>query len=86
MLVYYNPEELQKLSLKEFIKRYILISEKVDLVKSRSVSQDIVAQVSQMFDLYEAEMDRRREEGDLDDDDIDDIYEQAYFEIEEDRN
>lgn len=73
--IYFESDKLKDLSNIELIKRQNELSKKLALVQKKYFSKEMIEQLNQMYDLYTAELDRRYEEDLIDDDEIEEIFE-----------
>lgn len=73
--IYFENDKLKDLSNAELIKKHKQINEIYFSLQSKSVPSDTKIQVSQLFNLYTAELDRRIAEDLIDEDELEDAYE-----------
>lgn len=77
-LVYFEPDDLKKLSDVELIRKQQQIVEMVSNASKRSTPSDTMKQLRILEEAYTAELDRRYEEGLLDEDEIDAMLEEEF--------
>jgi hypothetical protein len=77
-LVYFEPDDLKKLSDVELIRKQQQIVEMVSNASKRSTPTDTRKQLRILEEAYTAELDRRYEEGLLDEDEIDAMLEEEF--------
>ena len=77
-LVYFEPDDLKKLSDVELIRKQQQIVEMVSNASKRSTPSDTMKQLRILEEAYTAELDRRYEEGILDEDEIDEMLEEEF--------
>ena len=73
--IYFESDKLKDLSNIELIKCQNELSKKMTMVQKKYFSKEITEQLNQMYDLYTAELDRRYAEDLIDDDEIEEIFE-----------
>lgn len=73
--IYFESDKLKDLSNIELIKCQNELSKKMTMVQKKYFSKEIIEQLNQMYDLYTAELDRRYAEDLIDDDEIEEIFE-----------
>lgn len=74
-LVYFEADDLKKLSDVELIRKQQQIVEMVSNASKRSTPFETMQQLRILEEAYTAELDRRYEEGLLDEDEIDEMLE-----------
>lgn len=74
-MIYFETDKLKDLSNKELIKKQQEISNKCSLAQKKYISSDIIQQLIQLNEAYTAELDRRYNEGLIDEDELEDEYE-----------
>jgi hypothetical protein len=72
---YFETDSLTKLSNKELIEKQKEIVNKYSLSQTHKTSKEIVLQLYDLVDIYTAELDRRIVEGLIDEDELEDEYE-----------
>lgn len=77
-LVYFEPDDLKKLSDIDLIRKHQQICEMVSDASKRSTPSETMEQLRILENAYTAELDRRYEECLLDEDEIDSILEEEY--------
>ena len=77
-LVYFEPDDLKKLSDVDLIRKHQQIVEMVTNASKRSTPSETMQQLRILEDAYTAELDRRYEEGLLDEDEIDSMLEEEF--------
>lgn len=77
-LVYFEPDDLKKLSDVELIRKQQQIVEMVSNASKRSTPSETMQQLRILEEAYTAELDRRYEEGLLDEDEIDEMLEEEF--------
>lgn len=73
--IYFESDKLKDLSNIELIKCQNELSKKMAMIQKKYFSKEIIEQLNQMYDLYTAELDRRYAEDLIDDDEIEEIFE-----------
>lgn len=73
---YFESDSLKELSNRDFIKKHFQINEMSNKAMSKNTPSYVVEQIKAMKDLYEKELQRRYEEDLIDDDEIEDYYEE----------
>ena len=73
--IYFESDKLKDLSNIELIKCQNELSKKMTMIQKKYFSKEIIEQLNQMYDLYTAELDRRYAEDLIDDDEIEEIFE-----------
>lgn len=74
-MIYFETDKLKDLSNKELIEKQQEISNKCSLAQKKYISSDIIQQLIQLDEAYTAEIDRRYREGLIDEDELEDEYE-----------
>lgn len=74
-MIYFETDKLKDLSNKELIEKQQEISNKCSLAQKKYISSDIIQQLIQLDEAYTAEVDRRYREGLIDEDELEDEYE-----------
>lgn len=74
-MIYFETDKLKDLSNKELIGKQQEISNKCSLAQKKYISSDIIQQLIQLDEAYTAEIDRRYREGLIDEDELEDEYE-----------
>lgn len=74
-IAYFETDSLYKLSNKELIEKQKEIVNKYSLSQTHKTPKEIVLQLYNLVDLYTAELDRRIVEGLIDEDELEDEYE-----------
>ena len=74
-MAYFETDSLKNLSNIELMQKHKQVTEKYSMAQSRGVTYDIVSQLQQLSDIYTAELDRRIAEGLIDEDELEDEYE-----------
>lgn len=74
-IAYFETDSLYKLSNKELIEKQKEIVSKYSLSQTHKTPKEIVLQSYNLVDLYTAELDRRIVEGLIDEDELEDEYE-----------
>lgn len=74
-IAYFETDSLYKLSNKELIEKQKEIVSKYSLSQTHKTPKEIVLQLYNLVDLYTAELDRRIVEGLIDEDELEDEYE-----------
>lgn len=74
-MIYFEIDKLKDLSNKELIEKQQEISNKCSLAQKKYISSDIIQQLIQLDEAYTAEVDRRYREGLIDEDELEDEYE-----------
>ena len=77
-LAYFEPDDLKKLSDVDLIRKHQQIVEIVTNASKRSTPSETMQQLRILEDAYTAELDRRYEEGLLDEDEIDSMLEEEF--------
>ena len=77
-LAYFEPDDLKKLSDIDLIRKHQQIVEMVTNASKRSTPSETMQQLRILEDAYTAELDRRYEEGLLDEDEIDSMLEEEF--------
>jgi hypothetical protein len=77
-LAYFEPDDLKKLSDVDLIRKHQQIVEMVTNASKRSTPSETMQQLRILEDAYTAELDRRYEEGLLDEDEIDSMLEEEF--------
>lgn len=77
-LVYFEPDDLKKLSDVDLIRKHQQIVEMVTNASKRSTPSETMQQLRILEEAYTAELDRRYEEGLLDEDEIDSMLEEEF--------
>lgn len=74
-ITYFETDSLTKLSNKELIEKQKEIVNKYTLSQSHKTPKEIVLQLYNLSELYTSELDRRIVEGLIDEDELEDEYE-----------
>ena len=74
-IAYFETDSLYKLSNKELIEKQKEIVSKYSLSQTHKTPKEIILQLYNLVDLYTAELDRRIVEGLIDEDELEDEYE-----------
>lgn len=76
--IYFETDELKKLSDIDLIRKHQQICEMVSNASKKSTSSDMMMQMRALEEAYTAELDRRYEEGLIDEDEIDAMLEEEF--------
>lgn len=74
-MVYFEADKLKDLSNIELIKKQQDLLNKCSMAQKKYVSSDIIQQLIQLNEIYTNEVERRYREGLIDEDELEDEYE-----------